>query len=259
MPKWVATHSPSSSRIWPDAPGLEGLVGHGDVRRERGHPAGDRPGVQVVDVGDTVRADQVLADHLDVDAGRRRLEQHAHAVAQQRPRARQDQHRDQQGGDRVGPVEAGGEHDQAGDDRGGRPERRRRAPRGTRRACSATRPRRAASRAIETRLATRPTAAKTSICAASTLDRVEQSSYAGDGEVAADPEQHDRVDQGGEDLGAVVAERPARRGGQRGDVRRGERQHDRGGVGEHVARVGEQGQRAGQDGADELDHARPRR
>ena len=42
------------------------------------------------------------------------------------------------------------------------------------------------------------------------LDRFEQAGHPGVREIAADPEQHDGVDQGGEDLGPVVAERPPR-------------------------------------------------
>ena len=57
--------------------------------------------------------------------------------------------------------------------------------------------------------------------------RVAEPADAGVDQVAADAEQHQRVDEGGQDLGAVQAERRAwaRRPG--GDVRRPQREHDR--------------------------------
>ena len=63
----------------------------------------------------------------------------------------------------------------------------------------------------------------------------------------AEHEQRDPVHLGGEDLGAAEAERPrpARRSGR--ETRGDERDRERGRVGEHVPRVGEQGERAGDD------------
>ena len=222
MPKWVATHSPSSSRIWPTPRVAQRLVGDRDVRREGGHAARDRPRVQVVHVGHALGADEVLADHLHVDPGRRGLEQHVQAVAQQRPGARQDQHRDQQRGDRVGAVEPGGQHHQAGDDRGGRPEGVTEHLEEGARACSAT-PRAGRRAADRDQVGDQADGREDQHLAGIDADGVEQSSYAGDGEVATDAQQDDRVDQGGEDLGAVVAEGPprGRRAAWRRTTRRG--------------------------------------
>ncbi len=114
--------------------------------------------------------------------------------------------------------------------------------------------RRLVSSASDTAFASRPTRAKASIGPVSTLVGSNKPPHPHDAQPAADPEQHDRVGEGGEDLGAVEAERTTRGGRQRRDVRRGQRHPDRGGIGHHMARVGHQREGAGDPGADDVDH-----
>ena len=105
----------------------------------------------------------------------------------------------------------------------------------------------------ETALAASPTSANATIGPASTSTGSASRLEAGVRQVGADPEQHQRVDQGREDLGAVVAEGRALARRDRRDVRRAQRQDDGRRVGGHVARVGQQRQGAGQPGTHELD------
>jgi len=70
---------------------------------------------------------------------------------------------------------------------------------------------------------------------------------------ARHPEQQQRVGQRGEDLGAVIAVRLGRRRRARGEPRGDQGEGERGGVGQHVARVGQQGEAARPQAGDELD------
>jgi hypothetical protein len=69
---------------------------------------------------------------------------------------------------------------------------------------------------------------------------------------AGDPEQEDGVGDGGQDLGAMEAVRPAGCGRPGGHPERRERHREAEDVGEHVAGVGEQRERAGEEAADHL-------
>ncbi|MNT15082.1 hypothetical protein D3C72_1501170 [compost metagenome] len=70
----------------------------------------------------------------------------------------------------------------------------------------------------------------------------------------ADHAQHGQaVDEGGQRLGAAKAERVARRGRASRDQLRQQGQAQRGRVRDHVARIGNQGQRIGQETGDDLD------
>ncbi len=85
--------------------------------------------------------------------------------------------------------------------------------------------------------------------AALDVGRREQALHGLDGDHAGEHEQRRAVDLRGQDLGAPEAEREAPAGRARGQPRGDQRERQRAGVGEHVGRVGEQRQRAG-------DHAR---
>ena len=67
-----------------------------------------------------------------------------------------------------------------------------------------------------------------------------------------DPEQEHGVGDGGQDLGAVEPERLAQGGRTGGDPQRPERHPQPDDVRQHVAGIGEQGQRAGEQAADDL-------
>ena len=70
---------------------------------------------------------------------------------------------------------------------------------------------------------------------------------------AGEHEQHGAVDLRRQDLRAAEAEREVAARRARREPRRDEREADRAGVGEHVRRVGEQGERRGQDAGHDLD------
>jgi hypothetical protein len=235
-----------------DATGGEHRVGDGHVRREHRHPAGDRPGVQVVHVHHTGHAAQVVPDVVEVEVCRRRLQEHVDGVPHQRERPGQDQHRDQQRHHRVRADEAGAEHHQRGDDHpdgadqvaehleiGGPHVQRLVAPADQQRQRHRIR-----EQADDREREHRPGV---------DVGRVHHASYALDRQVAADTEQHHGVQQRGQDLGAVQAEGPPRGGWEARDVRRGQRQADGGRVGQHVPRVGEQRERPADERADHLD------
>ena len=86
------------------------------VRRERGEARGDRPDVEVVHLDDSRCASEPLADRACVDPARRGLEQDRGRVAQDRPRAHEDEHADQDADERVGLEPAGRENDDRRDD-----------------------------------------------------------------------------------------------------------------------------------------------
>ena len=73
-----------------------------------------------------------------------------------------------------------------------------------------------------------------------------------DEHVAGDAQQQQAVRDGGEDLDPLPAEGAPSACGSLGEGDRAEGQRDAGRVGGHVARVGQQGQRAGHHGADDL-------
>ena len=203
----------SWSRIAADAALLERLVGDGHVRGEAGHAAGDRPGVQVVDVDHAGHAGRGGRGRRRGRARRGDLEQHrrpspaaaAASAAGSSPRspARRS------GRPAAKPVRP--DHD-AGRDREHRAEQ---VGEHLGRGAAQVEASRSSDRfriASETALATRPTSAKTDQRPGVDRRRVDQPGDAGVRQVAADPQQHQRVDQRGEDLGPVPAERRARAG-----------------------------------------------
>jgi hypothetical protein len=70
----------------------------------------------------------------------------------------------------------------------------------------------------------------------------------------ADDEQRDAVSLRGEDLAAAEPERPRPARGMRRDVRRDQCGGERGRVGEHVAGIGEQRERAGEERGHDFAH-----
>ena len=237
----------------PDAALLEALVGDRDVRGQHRHAAGDRPGVQVVHVDDAGHATEVLAHVLEIQVRRRRLEQHVDRLAQQPPRPRQDQDGDQQRGERVRAQEAGGHDDQCGDDDEHRAEQVAEhlevgAPHVQRLLAPVH------QQQQRDGVGDQADGGEPEHRAGLHLRRVDEPQHTDDCEPAAHPEEHQRVDESSEDLGAVQPEGPPRRRRHRRDVRRRQRDPDRGRVGDHVTRVGEQRQGARDPRAHELDH-----
>src|SRR6478609_1409156 len=73
-----------------DAVIVDRLLGDGHVGGEARHPAGDRPGVQVVDVDDAGHLQQVPAYVAEIHAGRGDLQQDGRRLLEQDQRPRQD-------------------------------------------------------------------------------------------------------------------------------------------------------------------------
>src|SRR3954447_1318268 len=96
-----------------------GLINN-DVRREHRNSAGNRPGVQVMDVDNAAYSQHVLPYFVKVDAARSGLQQHVDDLAQQRPGARNDQHDDAERSDRVERCPAGDQDQYGGNDHGQR-------------------------------------------------------------------------------------------------------------------------------------------
>ena len=78
-------------------------------------------------------------------------------------------------------------------------------------------------------------------------------------DVPGDPEEHEAVGHGGQDLDPVVAVRPFRAGGPLGELHGGQGEDEPGHVGEHVARVGQERQASGQEARRHLDRQEAQR
>ncbi|GAA2801988.1 hypothetical protein GCM10020219_086660 [Nonomuraea dietziae] len=197
--------------------------------------------MQVVDVGDARRLQQVLAHLGQVDAPGRGLEQDVDGLPEQLPGARQDQQRDDDRDERVG-GDPSGELD---DDRAG--EHRHRAEQVAQHLQVGALEVEALVLAVAQQPQPEPVGHQADRGgdhhdrAADRLG-VGEAPYGLDEDVAAQPEQQHRVDGGGEDLGPLVAERPARAGGLARDPDREQGEGDARAVGGHVTRVGEQGE-----------------
>ena len=88
---------------------------HEDVGGERRETRRQLPDVEVVDVDDVRVRRERGADHLGVQVGRGRFEEHPARFAEQpHPRVHHER-RDHHRGDRVGAFEAGGDDHDAGD------------------------------------------------------------------------------------------------------------------------------------------------
>ena len=92
---------------------------------------------------------------------------------------------------------------------------------------------------------------------AENLDRREQAARRLDQDPADDGDQGHAVDEGGQHLEAMVAIGAARVVGTPGDAERHPGERQGGGVGQHVAGVGDQRQRAGEQPAHHLGHREP--
>ena len=96
--------------------------------------------------------------------------------------------------------------------------------------------------------------ATTSIGSAQHLGRVADAADRLDEHVDRDPDEQHGVGEGGQDLEPVEPERAVRAGrGARGELDGGQGHPESEDVGEHVAGVGQQGQRVGEEPADHLD------
>ena len=216
--------------------------------------AADGPDVQVVHAAHVGHAGEHTAHVVHVDAPGRGLHQHVDRLAQQVPGRVEHQHTDQYRGGGIGPAPAEGP-DQAAGGHGAH-----------------------AAEGVGDHV--QPGTAHVQAVVATGLedphaDEVHQQAAGCDGQhrgtrhglrvgealdrLAHDQHRHhdqrDTLGQRCEDLRAHAAVGPALAGGARGDPGREQRQAESGRVGEHVAGIGEQGQGAGQQAADDLgDH-----
>ncbi len=197
-------------------------------------------------------AEQVPAYVVQVQAAGGDLQQHRRRVPQQRDRPGHDHRGDQQGGDRVRAVPPAGQHHHAGEHRQHRAEQVREDLVG-----GATQVDRPGVGPVQHQhrhpVGDQPGRGEGDHRAGVDLGRAREPLHPVPDQVAADPEQHQRVDQRSQHLGAVQPEGGPGPGGSRRDVRRPQRQQHRGGVGGHVAGVGQQRQRPGHHGADHLE------
>ena len=216
---------------------------------------GDRPGVQVADGGDPgdARA-EVGGDRAGVEAGRRALEQDVGAVAHHPPGGAEDEDGDEDGKDRVDRGPAGPEDDERGDDGGERAEE----------VAGDVQERRAqvevaAVAAGEDEegddIGGEPRRRHRQHDAAGHRLRVAEAVRGLDGDPDGDGEEGEAVDEGREHGEPVEAVGALPVGRAAGDAEGEPRHRQRREVGEHVAGVGEERQRAGDDAADDLgDH-----
>jgi len=229
------------------------LVGHHHVYREHGHAGGDRPCVQVVGIDDPGLLQDVLADLVQVDAARGGLQQHVDRLHQQPCAPRQDHQGHRYRGDDVGafPARDGDDH-RCHDDRDGAEHVGEHLQVGT----------------LDIEASPRTRAQDED------PDQVGDEADCGEGhhqaggnlrwglpalpglpqQVAGDREEQQCVDDGGQDLQAVVAEGAPRGRWPGCEGHRSDRQADAGDIGEHVPGIRQQGQAAGYPGADDLDH-----
>ncbi len=228
-----------------------GLAAHEHVRRERREAARDLPHVQVVDLHDVRQRDQRAADLLGVELRGCGLEEDPPGRPHQPPARADHQRRDRKRGDRVGALEAE-DQDHA------------------RRQRRAEEPVEVGQDVLEAALDVEVRA----VCARQLPGRHDVQDGAGNGhrqdqpgphvrrldepvdrledDEAGDHQQRDAVGLRGEDLQASEAERERALGRARGELERQQREAERARVGEHVAGVGEQRERVGDDARGDL-------
>ncbi len=116
----VADTEPLGDHALQDAAQLVAVIAgpDDDVRRQRREARGHLPHVQVVDLDHAGVGGQRPADLVGVDAGGRRLHEHPPGLLEQPVGGVQQEGGDEQRGDRVGAIEAGG-HDHPRRHRGG--------------------------------------------------------------------------------------------------------------------------------------------
>ena len=212
------------------------------VRRQRRKTTADRPDVQVVHVGHVRHGEHRLPDLARL--GRRDLEQDPRRLAQQQEARPEDQPGDDEARNRVGAVPAGGQHDRACDRRAGEGGEVGRDVQERAAHIQAL-----GARPVQQRGGDQvdgdPGERDRQHQAAAHLGRVDEAAHRCVDDHDADHEQRDPVHMGGENLQTSEAERPAPARRPAGQREGAEREGERRGVGEHVARVREQRQRAG--------------
>ena len=187
----------------------------------------------------------------DVHACGRALEQDLNGVAQDRPRADQDQHADRHRDHRVGVLPAGGEDDQGGEDHPGRAEQvGDHVAEGGRDVEALARVPLQDPRGDQ--VDDQPGDRDRQHQARLDLGRVAEPGPGLDEDPDRDRDQGDAVEERREDLGSPVAEGAARAPGAGGEPGREQGDAEREAVGEHVRGVGEQRQAARDQAAGDL-------
>ena len=221
------------------------------MRRQRREAAGHRPDVQVVRLDHVRGGDDRAADLVGVDVGRRALEEDARRVAQESPARPADQRGDEEARDRVEPVPAGREN-QASRHRS--PDERGQVVEDVDEGAAHVDALPARSREQQRCDPVHEDPDERDDQHDPALDVVRRDQTANRAVHDPDPDDQERqpVDLGGENLDALVAERPAalrrarsHRGGEN-------REAERRGVGEHVPGVGEQREGVGHDAEHDL-------
>lgn len=208
--------------------------------------------MQVVHLGDRRVCDEPVAHRVRVHMGRSGLQEDPAGLAEQTVARPDHQHHHHERGDRVGLPEAGGEHDQTGD---GRPDEGEQVVQdvlvgtldGQR---GPVRLRDAPGRGhVDHDARERGHQDQ----AALHRRRIHQPPHRLVRQPDRQQDQGQPVGLGGEYLRPLeaVRETTARRTG--GEPHRDQREDDRDGVGQHVGRIGDQGQRVGHDADDHLD------
>jgi hypothetical protein len=215
-------------------------------------PRGQRPHVEVVHAADARHPRHGLLDRREVEVGGRALEEDVHGLAQEPPRARHDEDRDRRADERVRVAPAGDEHD------GGRKQHAERAHR----VAEDLEVRGADVEALGGVPVQEPRGHQVHHEAegadgehgtAEHAPRVEQPLVRLVEDGADDDEQHEGVDEGGQDLRPVVAVGLGGRGRARGDPDGEEGEREAAEVGQHVGGVGEEGEAARDERAHHLD------
>src|SRR5581483_7756809 len=222
-----------------------------DVGGKRGEPARHGPDVEIVHLDHLGVGGESARDRVGVDPGRRGLEEDPARLAQQGPARADHEGRDEERGDGVEPVPAGGENECAGDG-------------GSRERSEVGGDVEEGGADVEAR----------AVGAGEDERGREVDGDPDEGERQDDPAVHgrrrdepprgridhprrhqqerDAVALGGEDLGPCEAERPAAAGGAGGERPGDERRRECGRVGQHVSCVRKQGKRVGDDARGDL-------
>ena len=229
---------------------------HENVRGECREAARHRPDVEVVHLFDLRVGDEGARDVVGIDSGRRGLEEDAARLADQRPARADHQHRYEQRSNRIEAVPAGDENQHARD--------------------------RGADERHEIRCDVQEGALHVEAGAVSTgkhdrggevdghpdecdddddagvdARRIDQAPHRGIDDPQSEQQEQDPVRLRGKDLRAAEAERPLPACGTGCEPRGDERRREGCRIGEHVAGIPEQGERAGDDaGGDLPDHER---
>ena len=220
-----------------------GRIGHDDVSAHRLAARRERPHVQVVDTQDAGDLEHRRLDPAQLEVSGRPFEQDVDGLAEEPPRARDDEERDGRAHQRIDGGPARERHRGGGEEHAARGERVAQhfqiggSDVETGRGATVEQPRRDQVDA-EARRGDghhRP---------AEHLGRRQHALVGLDQDHEGHGQEQQRVDDGGQDLDAVVAERLLGRGRPGGNPDGEQRQADARHVGEHVAGVGGEGQAA---------------